>query len=126
MAKMEDFKNFVKERPNLISYVSNDQMTWQKFYEMYDLYGEDDNIWNDYKDKYQKEEKKNKEEKSNGKFNELLKMAKNMDVDKVQNSITSLQKALGLFGDLFNNKETNTNTNTNSYNPRPIYRKFDD
>ena len=25
-------------------------MTWQKFYEIYDLYGEDDSIWNDFKD----------------------------------------------------------------------------
>ena len=49
-------------------------------------------------------------------------MAKNVDVDKVQEGITSLQKTLALFGDLFANK----NTSTNGYNPRPLYRRFDD
>ena len=91
-------------------------MTWQKYYEIYDLYGEDNNIWNEYIIK-------DKEEKDSFKFNEIMNMAKNIDVDKVQNSITSLQKALGLFGDLFTNKN---NSNDNNYNPRPIYKRFDD
>jgi hypothetical protein len=25
-------------------------MTWQQFYEMYDLYGEDNEVWNDFKE----------------------------------------------------------------------------
>ena len=115
MSKKDDFKNFVKNNPELINKVKNNEMTWQKYYELYDLYGEDNNIWNKYiiKDKV---------EKDNFKFNEIMNMVKNIDVDKVQNSITSLQKALGLFGDLF----TKNNSNTNNYNPRPIYKRFDD
>ena len=49
-------------------------------------------------------------------------MAKNIDVDKVQEGITSLQKTLTLLGDLF----VSSNTNNTTYNPRPLYRKFDD
>ena len=48
MAKMDDFKSFVKKNPNLVNYVKNDTMSWQKFYELYDLYGEDENIWGEY------------------------------------------------------------------------------
>ena len=44
----ESFKEFVKKRPELASYVEDNTMTWQKFYELYDLYGEDDSIWNDF------------------------------------------------------------------------------
>ena len=48
--KLDEFKNFVKSRPYLVDYVKNNKMTWQKFYEIYDLYGENDSIWNDFKD----------------------------------------------------------------------------
>lgn len=51
-------------------------------------------------------------------------MAKNIDVDKVQNGITSLQKALGPFSELFVNKEGSSPTNT--YQPRTIYKRFED
>ena len=116
MSKKDNFKNFVKNNPQLINKVKNNEMTWQKYYELYDLYGEDNNIWN----KYIINEK---QEKDSFKFNEIMNMVKNIDVDKVQNSISSMQKALGLFGDLFVNKN---NTNGNNYNPRPIYKRFDD
>ena len=114
MSKKDDFKNFVKNNPGLINKVKNNEMTWQKYYELYDLYGEDNNIWNKYI---------MKEGKDSFKFNEIMNMLKNIDVDKVQNSISSMQKALGLFGDLFVNKG---NSNSNSYSPRPIYKRFDD
>ena len=114
MSKKEEFKKFVKNNPKLIDKVKNNEMTWQKYYELYDLYGEDNNIWNKYIIK---------EEKDSFKFNEIMNMVKNIDVDKVQNSISSMQKTLGLFGDLFVNKN---NTNSNNYNPRPIYKRFDD
>ena len=116
MSKLDDFKNFVKNNPELINKVKNNEMTWQKYYELYDLYGEDNNIWNNHIIK-------EKEEKNSFKFNEIMNMVKNIDVDKVQNSISSMQKALGLFSDLFVNKNNSAN---NDYSPRPIYKRFDD
>ena len=47
----ETFKEFIRNKPELINHVNNGTMTWQKFYELYDLYGEDDNIWKQYKQK---------------------------------------------------------------------------
>ena len=41
MSKKEEFKTFIKNNPGFIKYVNNGEMTWQKFYEMYDLYGEE-------------------------------------------------------------------------------------
>ena len=40
MDTKEKFKDFVKKHPELISYVKNKKMTWQDFYEIYDMYGE--------------------------------------------------------------------------------------
>ena len=35
---LDNFKKFVKENPKLVNFVRNGDMTWQKFYELYDLY----------------------------------------------------------------------------------------
>ena len=48
MDKKSEFKAFVKNNPSLIKYVKNNEMTWQKFYEIYDIYGEDESVWNKY------------------------------------------------------------------------------
>ena len=38
MAKIDNFKLFVKNNPNLITYVRNNTMSWQKFYELYEVH----------------------------------------------------------------------------------------
>ena len=122
MSKKEEFKTFIKNNPGFIKYVNNGEMTWQKFYEMYDLYGEDEDAW----EKLLNEESKNTERSENkgGYLEELVKMAKNVDMDKVQEGISSLQKTLGLFGELFAAK--GAGNNKKEYNPRPLYKRFED
>ena len=34
--KKEQFKNFARIHPELVEYIKNGEMTWQKFYEIYD------------------------------------------------------------------------------------------
>ena len=41
MNNKDNFKLFVKDHPELIDYVKDDRMTWQKFYEIYNIYGND-------------------------------------------------------------------------------------
>ena len=48
MNKKDEFKNFVKKNPSLIKHVKDGSMSWQKYYEIYDMYGEDENAWKDY------------------------------------------------------------------------------
>lgn len=130
-SKIDEFKLFVKANPFLITYIRDGKKSWQDLYEMYDIYGDNEEYWNTYlEDNSSKEESTRDSSKNTSNNNtsftnhidELIKMAKNVDVDKVQEGITSLQKTLALFGDLFANK----NTPTNGYNPRPLYRRFDD
>lgn len=125
MTKIDNFKLFVKNNPNLITYVRNNTMSWQSFYELYDLYGEDNSVWNEYLNtKSSANNTKESENKKTSKFSDILDMAKNIDTNKLQDSISSVQKAIGLIGDMLVKDKTPGIGST--YNPRPIYRRFDD
>lgn len=123
MTNVDNFKSFVKKNPRLVTFVRNGSMSWQKFYEIYDLYGEEDKIWSEYLREEKKEENIRKSGKGTNTFSNILEMAKNIDANKLQDGISSIQKAIGLFGDMLIKDKTDTN---NNYTPRPIYRRFDD
>ena len=112
MDNLDNFKQFVKNNPTFASYIKDGSMTWQKFYELYDMYGEESTIWDEYKE----------EKKKNTTLNDIVNMAKNIDMNKLQDGVNSLSKAVGLFSDLFRDR----NNNTNIYKPRAIYKRFDD
>ena len=113
MNDLDNFKQFVKNNPAFATHVKDGTMTWQKFYELYDMYGEDSTVWEEYK----------KEKKKSTTINDIVNMAKNIDMNKLQDGVNSLSKAVGLFSDLFNNRSTNS---TNTYKPRAVYRRFED
>ena len=113
MNNLEKFKLFIKNNPTFASYIKDDSMTWQKFYELYDMYGEDSSIWDEYK----------KEKKKSPTISDIINLAKNIDMNKLQDGVNSLSKAVGLFSDLFASKSGNT---TNTYKPRAIYKRFED
>ena len=117
MSNIDNFKEFVKDNSILINYVKKGEHTWQEFYELYDLYKDDKNIWN----KYLNKEDKTPNSKIN--INNFLDYAKNIDVDKLQDGITSIQKAIDLFDGMLTK---DADTKTNNYHPKPIYRRFDD
>ncbi len=123
MDKKEEFKTFVRENPFLIQYIREGKKTWQDFYEMYDLYGEDEDAWGKLLNEESKKVERN-DSRGGGYLEELVKMAKNVDVNKVQEGISSLQKTLGLFGELFASKEAGSSKK--EYNPRPLYKRFED
>ena len=122
MTNIDNFKSFVKKNPKLITFVKNGSMSWQKFYELYDLYGEDDSVWNEYVKEEKKEVKQETRNNTNSLSN-IIEMAKNIDAAKLQDGITSIQKAISLFGDMLTK---NNQTTSSNYTPRPVYRRFDD
>ena len=114
---LEDFKLFVRKMPSLAKFVNNGDITWQKLYEQWRLYGEDESVWKDYK------EFKIEENKETFNFSDIGSMLKNIDVNQVQKGINSLQKIIELLQGLnFND----TNTKDNNYKPRQLFKKFED
>lgn len=109
MSTKDSFKEFVKKNPSLSNYVNNGSMTWQKFYEMFDLYGENSSVW----DKYLST--------STSSF-ELINWLKNIDVDTVQENINSVRRVLSVLQDLGKSEDMEVS----SYQPRPLYRHFED
>lgn len=125
MTKIDNFKSFVRKNPNLITYVREKNTSWQELYELYDLYGDDSTIWNKYLNKEEKKIEEQTTSTSNtNPLNNILTMAKNIDADKLQDGLSSIQKAVDLFGGLLV-KDKGTSTKSD-YLPRPVYKRFDD
>ena len=111
MSKIDDFKEFVRNNPNLAKYVQNNEMSWQKFYELYDMYGEKSEVW----DKYITTSDTKKTS-----ITDVLNFFKGVDLDSVQEGISNIQRVVEMLGEisLSNTKE--------EYKPRPLYKHFDD
>lgn len=116
----EEFKGFVRKKPELIKYVNKGEMTWQGFYELWSLYGDDEKVW----DKYKKEEtgvSETKEEPFN--FSSLVESIKNVDMNSVQKGISNVQKAIELLQGLTTGSAASSST---TYQPRHLFKKFED
>lgn len=125
MEKLDNFKLFVKKNPILLKYIKNNEMTWQKFYEIYDMYGEEDTAWHDYIETGNTENVALDAAKTGvsiASIGELFKFFKGINLDNVQEGIQSIQRVVGMVGDLSNKNSTSTT----DYKPRPLYKHFDD
>lgn len=123
MSKKEEFKAFVKLHPELIKFVKSNEMTWQKFYEIYSLYGNENSVWNKYF-KDLEEDSSSSSTKESFSVTDLINMVKKVDLNSVQKNITNISKALGLVQSLVTKEDTSAQTDT--YTPRPLYKKFED
>lgn len=122
----ETFKIFVKDHPELVGKVSSGEMTWQKFYEMYDIYGEDSKIWGNYFTVAPTLERtKNAAISTEASLKELVNMVKKVDLETVRKGINGLQKAIGIVQDL-GLGSSKTKVEQPSYQPRPMYKYFED
>ena len=125
----ETFKMFVRSNPRLLDYVKSNQMSWQKFYEMYDMYGENHSIWNDYLNTNNTNNTINTSTISSTSsktigdtpIKDIFNMVKQMDLETVRRGVDGLQKAVGLMQGLTTNRKTNTN-----YQARPLYQHLED
>ena len=112
----ESFKLFVRKHPELIDFVSKGEMSWQKFYDIYDLYGEDNDAWSKYLKKSNID--------GDFKFSDVIKYLKNVDMDTLQKGVTGVSKAINLIKQLGIGASANSVVDT--YEPRPLYKSFDD
>lgn len=122
MATKEEFKNFARLHPELVHYIKNGEATWQKFYEIFDIYGEEESAWQDYF-------KKPTENTSTSSYNfkSLTDKIKNIDLSSIQEHIGTAQKALGIVQELTSKGgAAAAGEAVEAASPRPINKIFED
>lgn len=121
MATKEDFKAFASKHPELIRYIKNGDTTWQRLYEIYDIYGEQESAWKNYFSK-QTESKVN-----DYNFKNFTDKLKNIDFNSIQEHINTAQKALGIVQELTSKGATKaSDVLASATEPRPINKIFED
>ena len=92
MDKKELFKNFIGAHPEILKYIKNKEMTFQDFFEIYDIYGEESNVW----DKYFKDNI----ETDDNKLKELSGLLKNINIDSIEHHVNNAQKVIVIIQEL--------------------------
>lgn len=113
MDKKTLFKEFVSKHPELITYIRDKKNTWQDFYEIYDIYGDNEEAWNKYFNS----------SSNDSSIGELTSLFKNVNMDNVQKHINNAQKAVSLIQELTSKSST---SNIINKTPRPITKFFGD
>ncbi len=118
MNKKEEFKEFLRSKPELVEYIKNKEMTMQSFYEIYDVYGNSEEAWRPYE--------KEKDLRGNNlpKIGDIM---KNINLDEIQKHINTAQKALGVVEDLTSKGTSKINSPVKGpLSPRPLNKFFED
>ena len=121
MSKKALFKEFVSKNPEFIKSVKEGKTTWQELYELYDLYGENDKVWETYKEKKE-------DEITSSSVKNIISNLKNINLDTLEENISSLRKAVGFLEDLAltTKKDDKSKTVNSPSSFQKIERFFDD
>ncbi len=93
MDNLNDFKAFLKTVPGIKKDVIAKKYTWQQIYEIYTMYGADDDFFKPYR-AHQLD------------VNDILEIIKNVDLDTLSASLQSIEKILNIVSTLIiKNKE---------------------
>lgn len=92
MDKKELFKKFISNHPEILNYIKNKEMTFQSFFEIYDIYGEDESVWNKYFS--------NQTTTDDSRIKELSGILKNINIDSIEHHVNNAQKVIGIIQEL--------------------------
>lgn len=90
---MEEFKEFLKTIPSIKQDVLNGRYTWQQLYEIFVMYGKEDKFWQPYKTT------------NNFDLNLLIEVIKNIDLNALSNSLSSIERVLGVLNNFIDQKQ---------------------
>ncbi|MCY7770528.1 YlbD family protein [Bacillus haynesii] len=103
-SSINEFKQFIKRHPKLISEVRKQEKSWQEVYENWVLLGEDDSIWDPYREKEASAENEPDAGDKNDFISKMVTAVRKMDanqmneqINKMSQSISSLQSLLSQF-----------------------------
>ena len=104
MMSKESFILFARNHPELAKEVVGGNTSWQQLYELFEIYGENHSVWNQFL----------KKDFDLNSFKDLYQMIKNIDLDGVQTGIANIQKTVNLLQDIGIGKQQS----------EPIYKRF--
>lgn len=116
MSKIEDFKKFAINHPELSEYVrKNGDVSWQKLYELYDIYGEKEEVWNKYL---------SVNNESGFSIKNIVNSLKKINLDSLEENISSIQKAAAFIEEF--TKPSEKNEKVKPKNEEDIERFYND
>lgn len=97
MASLEEFKQFVKSVPGIRQEVLDGHYTWQQLYEIYCLYGKDDDVFKPYLN-----------QKTTDAFDlqKIMFIVKNLDLEAIGRSLDGISKVLNIVVGLTNKEDS--------------------
>lgn len=94
MDNLNEFKTFLKTVPGIKKDVIAKKYTWQQIYEIYTMYGENDDFFKPYKTSHSLD------------VNDILEIIRHVDLDTLSSSLQSIEKILNIVSTLLmKNKE---------------------
>lgn len=87
----ETFISFARVHPELAKEVLKGNASWQQLYEIFEIYGGNHSIWNQFI---------KKDSIDLNSFKEIFEAMKKVDLNQVQEGIGNLQKTIGYLQDL--------------------------
>lgn len=112
MSKIEDFKKFMYKHPEFIDYAKSNNISYQTYFELYDIYGEDEAIWKKYTTKTLVD---------NINLKSILNTVKNINLDSLEENISSIQKAVMLIEELTKKDEKDNKEKPKEQNITNLY-----
>ncbi|RAK23243.1 putative coat protein YlbD-like [Anoxybacillus vitaminiphilus] len=111
---VEQFKQFVKRHPKMIKEVRSGNKTWKEFYEDWYLFGEEDEIWERYKEAKE-------EEPSTNFMSKIVSSLKNIDANELEKYIANFQEAISaiqnVIGQFQSGKQNDSHTKAQNHHP---------
>lgn len=114
MDKLDEFKQFVKDKPFLAERVNHKETTWQNLYETYDLFGPNADVF-----KIENEERPIQNNSQNTRNpTSLLKMLEGVNLDKINENLEGMKKILGVLGEFTRKEEPKVSRRSTYRTPR--------
>lgn len=114
------FKEFINRHPKLIRKIRQDGKSWQEIYEQWVILGEEDALWEKFKeDDDDSLEKEDRTEKIFSAFDlkpelvdQIVKYTKSIDINKLQGQVQQLSKTINTIQEIVDKyQQTNKSSN---------------
>jgi len=119
MKKLDEFKLFIKNNSFLIDKVHNKEVTWQKLYEIYDIYGPEHEVF-----KMKSIPNRPSSLLTKDGLNTAFNVIKNVDLEKVSNGLENVKKVVGAIQEI--TKPITKETSIPEYMKKSTFKRYND